>query len=74
MTCVQGGYVRFVTPARVYVATLLLVVVAFVGSFAVARALRDESEDRQPSMQPPMIELVELGRSADLPPLRTQEP
>lgn len=74
MTCGQGGYVRAVTPARVYAATLLLVVVAFVGSFAAARALRDEPEDRQPSMRPPMVELVELGQPADLPPLRAQEP
>jgi hypothetical protein len=74
MTCVHCGYVRVVTPARVYVATLLLVVVAFLGSFAIARALRDEPEESQPSMQPQMIELVELGRSADLPPLRAQEP
>jgi hypothetical protein len=63
-----------VTPTRVYLATLLLVVVAFLGSFAVARALRDEPEDRQPSMRQPMIELVELGLPADLPPLRSQEP
>jgi hypothetical protein len=63
-----------VTPTRVYLATLLLVVVAFVGSFAVARALRDEPETRQPSMGPPMIDLVELGLPADLPALRAQEP
>jgi hypothetical protein len=58
----------------VYAAALLLVVIAFVGSFAVARALRDEPEARQPLMQPPMIELVELGQPADLPPLREQVP
>jgi hypothetical protein len=70
-----GGYMfGAVTPPRVYVATLLLVVIAFVGSFAAARALRDEPEERQPSMRPPMTELVDLGHQADLPPLRAQEP
>jgi hypothetical protein len=73
MTCVPGGYVWVVTPPRVYLATLLIVVVAFVGSFAVARALRDEPEAR-PTMRPPMTELVELGQPADLPRLRAQEP
>jgi hypothetical protein len=73
MTCLQGGYVRAVTPPRLYLATLLLVAVAFAGAFAVARALRDEPEAR-PTMRPPMPELVELGQPADLPPLRAQEP
>ena len=75
MTWVQGGYMYgAVTPRRVYVATLLLVVIAFVGSFAPARALRNEPEERQPSMQAPMTELVDLGHPADLPPLRAQVP
>jgi hypothetical protein len=63
-----------VTPPRVYVATLLLVIVAFVGSFSVARALRDEPESREPAMREPMTELVELGHQADLPPQLAQEP
>jgi hypothetical protein len=74
MTSVRGGYVRVVTAPRLYLATLLLVVVAFAGSFAVARALRDEPEARQPPMGPPMSELVELGQPAGLPPLRAQKP
>jgi hypothetical protein len=62
-----------VTTARVYVVAVLLVVLAFAGSFALARALRDEPQARTPV--PVMSEeLVELGPVADLPPLRGQAP
>jgi hypothetical protein len=73
MSCGEGGYVPAVTARRLFLVTVVVVVVAFVGSFAVARALRDEPEPRQPAMRPMTSELVELGRPADLPPLRELE-
>lgn len=73
-----SGYVGVVASRRVYLLLLLLAAVAFVSSFAIARALRDEPSS-EPVAPPQVVdsmtpEHVDLGPAARLPPLRAQPP
>jgi hypothetical protein len=60
------------SPRRALALLLVLLVVAFAASFAVARALRGEPKPASPprTVEVPSLHLAELGPPAELPPLR----